>query len=72
MICPRCGKGRMILKRIEHRGGEVVYIYVCEKCGYRLEESFKQRKPSVSHDWEDIARRTTPQYWSEYAKKVVR
>jgi len=72
MICPRCNKGRMILKRIEHRDGEVVYVYVCDNCGHRLEESFKRRKPSIAPDWEDIARRTTPQHWSEYAKKVVR
>jgi len=72
MICPRCGKGRMVLKRIEHRVNEVVYIYVCEKCGHILEVSYRHGKPRIFPDWEDIARRTTPQYWSEYAEKVVR
>jgi len=36
----------MILRRIEYRGDEVVYIYVCEKCGLKLEISHRfQPKP---------------------------
>ncbi len=53
MICPKCNKGRMILTRIEHRDGETVYIYVCEKCGHRLEESFKKRKTKKTWEWDD-------------------
>ena len=43
MLCPRCGKGRMYLRRIEYRLGEVVYIFECERCGYRLEVSHHVR-----------------------------
>ena len=43
----------MILTRIEHRDGETVYIYVCEKCGHRLEESFKKRKTKKTWEWDD-------------------
>ena len=70
MICPRCNKGKMVLKRIEHRDGEVVYVYVCPKCGYRLEVSYKRRKPSVVPDWVDIVRKTTSQYWTEETRKI--
>jgi len=43
MICPKCGKGRMLLHRVEHRWGEVAYIYRCEKCGYQLEVTYKTK-----------------------------
>jgi len=39
----------MVLRRIEHRLGEVVYIYKCEVCGYVLEVSYK--KSDVWIDW---------------------
>jgi len=48
MICPRCGIGRMILHRVEHRFDEVVYIYKCEKCGYKLEVAYKKKIDNMS------------------------
>ena len=47
MICPRCGKAIMLLKRIEHRGNETVYVYECPKCRYRIEVSYRVGKPRV-------------------------
>ncbi len=43
MMCPKCNKGKMVVRRVEYRlwSGEVVYIYVCPNCGYELEVSFK-------------------------------
>jgi len=54
MICPRCGKEIMLLKRIEHRGNEIVHIYVCPKCGYILEVSYRVEKPKkIFPDWNE-------------------
>ena len=52
MLCPSCRRGRLILRRIEYRGGEVVHIYVCEKCGFKLEVSYRfQSKPLWIHKY---------------------
>lgn len=43
----------MVLTRIEHREDEVVYVYVCPRCGHRLEESFKKRKLKKTWEWDE-------------------
>ena len=44
----------MLLKRIEHRGNEIVHIYVCPKCGYILEVSYRVEKPKkIFPDWNE-------------------
>ncbi len=53
MICPKCHKAEMVLTRIEHREDEVVYVYVCPRCGHRLEESFKKRKLKKTWEWDE-------------------
>ena len=65
MLCPRCGKGRMVLERIEHRGKELVYIYKCEKCGHRLEIAYRIRVPKLlpGEKWVRYAKATAHVGW---------
>ena len=41
--------GRMVLTRIVYRDSEVVWIYKCEKCGYKLE--VVKVRPRLPWDW---------------------
>ena len=59
MICPRCGKAIMLLKRIEHRGDETVYVYECPKCRYRVEVSYRIREPKLQPHYNE--------WWVEHA-----
>lgn len=50
--CPKCGKGKLVLKRVEYRFKEVAYIFECEECGHVVEiviERFivPRRKPYI-------------------------
>jgi len=65
MLCPKCGKGKMILERIEYRGKEIVYIYKCEKCGHRLEIAYRIRKPKLlpNEKWVRWAKTVSPVRW---------
>ena len=60
MICPKCGKGKMLLYRVEYRANEEVYIYRCDKCGYMIEVSIHRQKLPW-YPW----RIRNPWYWRE-------